>query len=82
MMVWSWWGLEDGVWPCGAGIAQEDPPRPKAEHAVVAGCGAVVEGDALVSVGWFRGGAEEAGMKGCANARGICRRSAAETRQK
>ena len=49
---------------------------------MIAGYGAAVEGDALVSVGWFLVGAEEAGMKGCANARGICRRSAAETRQK
>lgn len=37
--------------------------------------------DEVVSVGWFLVGAEEAGMKGSANVRRICRRNAAETEQ-
>ena len=71
-----------GCGRAGRGLRRKIPQGRRPSHAVVAGCGAAVEGDALVSVGWFLVGAEEAGMKGCANARGICRRSAAETRQK
>ena len=71
-----------GVAVRGGGLCRNISRGRRPSHAVVAGCRAVVEGDALVSVGWFLVGAEEAGMKGCANARGICRRSAAETRQK
>ena len=44
LLVWSWWGWEDGVWVCGAGIAKEYPPRPKAEPRSGRGVRAAVEG--------------------------------------
>ena len=35
---------------CGAGIAQEYPCGRRPSHAVVAGCGAAVDGKVIVSV--------------------------------
>lgn len=40
----EWVGGKIGLWVCGVGIAQEYPRGRRPSHAVVAGCGAAVEG--------------------------------------
>ena len=50
--MWSGWGWEDGVWLCGAGIAQGYLRSRRPSHAVVTGCGAAVAG--RCGIAWFR----------------------------
>ena len=60
----EWVGWEDGVWPCGVGIAQEYPQGRRPSHAVVAGYGAVVDWGwyCVVSVACVRSGRDTVGL--------------------